>query len=414
MIARGFGALFGVLAQFVLARLLPLDQYGIYAFAMSWIGVLAIMSKLGSDTALLRFSSEYSSQQDWPRLRGVLRWATGTTLGVGALAGCLFALGTFIVFGADTPNLRTLTLYAAAAGVPFLALNQVQAAALRGFKQTGRGATLDVVLRPLLVIVLVTGVAGLAWLPMDAPHAMGLTVAALILTVLAGRLWIHRFGPVEMRSVAPAREGRSWLRISFPMLLMNGAAVVMANSSVIILGLFDSTASAGVYNVVARLTTLVSFGLLATNAIVAPMIAELYSHGRREDLQRIVRLGARLTFLFTLGATLFLFFFGHFALGLFGREYVVGFGAMMIVLVGQLANSLCGPTGYFMSMTGHQRQAAKILAVTAAANVALNIGLVPYYGIYGAAGATAFSMIAWNVVMLLYVRRKEGIRLSIV
>ena len=43
-----------------------------------------------------------------------------------------------------------------------------------------------------------------------------------------------------------------------------------------------------------------------------------------------------------------------------------------------------------------------IVAVTAALNVALNLLLIPSYGMAGAAAATAVTTAVWNLAMLVY------------
>jgi O-antigen/teichoic acid export membrane protein len=59
-----------------------------------------------------------------------------------------------------------------------------------------------------------------------------------------------------------------------------------------------------------------------------------------------------------------------------------------------------------MTMTGHQIQAAKILALTIVVNLVLNAFLIPAAGIIGAAIATTIATALWNFMMLAYVWRR--------
>ena len=92
--------------------------------------------------------------------------------------------------------------------------------------------------------------------------------------------------------------------------------------------------------------------------------------------------------------------------GFFGSEFKDGYYALLILSVGQLVNVLSGSVGYIMTMTGRQKQAAYVLAISAALNIVMNYMLIPHFGIEGAAIATAVSLMLWNIALILYIRKK--------
>jgi O-antigen/teichoic acid export membrane protein len=61
-------------------------------------------------------------------------------------------------------------------------------------------------------------------------------------------------------------------------------------------------------------------------------------------------------------------------------------------------------------MTGHERDAAFGITVGATANVILNALLIPRWGMEGAAIATGFSLLLWNVILVVRTRQRLGIR----
>jgi O-antigen/teichoic acid export membrane protein len=65
--------------------------------------------------------------------------------------------------------------------------------------------------------------------------------------------------------------------------------------------------------------------------------------------------------------------------------------------------------GFLASMTGHQRQSAIGLAVAVVLNALLNLWLIPAYGIVGAAAASALSLGAWQIAMVVLIRRAVGV-----
>ena len=77
--------------------------------------------------------------------------------------------------------------------------------------------------------------------------------------------------------------------------------------------------------------------------------------------------------------------------------------------VGQVVNALCGPVMYLLNMTGHERQAQRIVWIAAMGNLVMNVWAIPRFGIEGAAVATAFSMGLWNVAAAVAVKRLLGL-----
>lgn len=149
--------------------------------------------------------------------------------------------------------------------------------------------------------------------------------------------------------------------------------------------------------------------MIAVETIAAPLIAELYSTGKQEQLQRIVTLSTRLASLFSIIAALLLVVFGDTVLGIYGDQFVQGYNALLILIAGQIINAFSGSSGLVLVMTGHQKSAARIAGVSTLANILLNLALIPRYGITGAAIATSASIALWNLWMLYDVKRRLGI-----
>src|ERR1700682_5060841 len=62
-------------SQLIIARIVGVDIYGMYAYVFAWIVVLAYFSTLGFDVGLLRFVPAYEAERAWPLLKGVIQYA---------------------------------------------------------------------------------------------------------------------------------------------------------------------------------------------------------------------------------------------------------------------------------------------------------------------------------------------------
>src|SRR5215469_3848265 len=62
-------------SQLLIARMIGVDSFGIYAYVTATMVVLAYLAALGFDVALLRFVPVYEAQQRWDLLKGVISYA---------------------------------------------------------------------------------------------------------------------------------------------------------------------------------------------------------------------------------------------------------------------------------------------------------------------------------------------------
>lgn len=405
------GAALALAAQLALARLLGVGQYGLYAYALAWITLLATPCRLGLQTGLIRFAAAYRAQADWPALRGLARRAFQLVTAAAALAALALAAGALLL-RARLPEDQVRTFLVAAVALVPLALLGVTQGLLQGFRRPARALLPPRALVHGGTLVLALAVAATAGLE-RAPAAMALHLVAALGALALAAWWVRSSLRPDTAGAAPAYRTREWLRVSLPLLLVTGMHVLMRQVDTVMLGAIAGTDAAGLYYPVARISELASIGLLATNAIVAPMVSELHAADARARLQRLLTLAALATSAVTAALALAFWLAGEALLGLFGPAFTAGYPALMILLGGQVVNALCGPVGYVMTMTGHQDRAALVLAVTAVANLALNAALIPRFGLTGAAAATAISIAAWNLWLLVEVRRRHGLNPSV-
>ncbi len=392
-------------SQVLLARWLGAASFGDYAYASGWTQLLAVFGALGMSLCMLKFLPEYVAAHDWPHVKGVLRAFRLIALGVGGVLGGAVAL-TFAAVSPAHVNLAVLTV--GLVGVPFFALKNVQMDALRSLDDVTTAYGLPYIVQPMLLIV---GVGVLYTLRGSLTALQGvLVLLGALLIVSALQAWVlrRRIG-ARLRDVRPAYALRDWLRTALPLLVVDGATIAMSRVDLLIVGLTLSAAQTGVYAAVARAASLVSFVLYAVNAVTAPRIAPLYRAGDRAGLQRLVTLATALSLSLALGMALGMIAFAGPLLHLFGAEFVRGREALIILTLGHFANAASGPVNELLHLTVHQRASSVIALGGVVLSVALNMALIPRWGIEGAAVGTALAMVAQNVTLYVFVRRKLGI-----
>jgi O-antigen/teichoic acid export membrane protein len=393
-------------ATALLTRFLDVDEFGAYSYLVSAVLLAALPAKVGLPNVLVRFLTEYRVAGDEAGAVGLLQWGRRWMVGLG-LAGSLvvavwFALDDALIWG----------LVPALIVVPFLADSAARSGALRGLGRPLLGLAPDQVVRPLVHVLLVGGAllaaTVLAW-DVGVGEAAWLYATSFLVAWAAGAYWLRR---ATRPLVAQPRIDRSaWVAAALPTTLMNGMNLVNQHSDIVVLRQFASAADVGLYKVALSSVVLVSFGLQALNAVLAPRYGEAYGAGDVEGLTRLARLAlvGGLAVAAPIAAVCVLAP-GPLLATLFGEAYRSAGAILAVLAFGQLANALGGPCGMLMNMSGNEAAAARVVVVTSAANVVANIVVAPHFGALGCAVATSVSFVIWNVWMYTMVRHRLGVR----
>jgi O-antigen/teichoic acid export membrane protein len=185
--------------------------------------------------------------------------------------------------------------------------------------------------------------------------------------------------------------------------------ITYAQVDMLLLGALKDVEQAGIYAMAKWLSGVIGLVVTAVNAVLAPSAASLYTMGNIQGLQNTVTKSARALLFLSLPLTLFLIVFGTPVLQLAGKEFARGHFALVVLCIGQLVNAAMGSVGLLLMMTGHERDAAKGIGCGALANAILSVLLIPRFGLEGAAWAASLSLILWNVVLVVVVRRRLDI-----
>jgi O-antigen/teichoic acid export membrane protein len=394
------------LVNLLLARMLGLSGFGAYAYATTWASLLVVPAVLGLDLLLLREVAAKVTQARWDTLRGLLRFAylavAVASVGIAVVAG---VLGSIV---AGDPA-ASLVFWVAMAGVPLLALIRISQATMRGLHRVVAGQIPELAIKPGLDVVLIVAAFGVLGGGFDAAWAVGALVAASLVALAVGLVQVRRSLPPEI-DVVPARsEARAWIGSAGPLLLIGGIQIVNRQIDIILVGALIGLEAAGVYTIASRGAELISFVLFAVNANLAPRIASLHAAGAREELERAVVSGARSATVFSVPLALGFVLFGGWFLSLFGPGFSEGAVALAILAVARVVAAFLGSVSITLTMTGNERVTATGMGLAAVVNVALNLALIPLWGLAGAAVASSAGLVLWNVILAAMVQRRLGI-----
>jgi len=144
-------------------------------------------------------------------------------------------------------------------------------------------------------------------------------------------------------------------------------------------------------------------------AVVIKSIAQQHAAGRRDELTVLLRDASQWIFWPSLLAAAAVLALGWPLLWLFGESFTRGYPVMFILAAGLMLRAAMGPGEALLNMMGHQKLAMLNLLAASFLNIALNLLLIPPYGLYGAATATSLSISLQAMMLLLLARRRLGL-----
>lgn len=391
------------LTQVILAGLLGAETFGLYTLGMVIYQLVELFPRMGLETGAIRYVSLYYTSHDQKRLKGVLLQAVGLPF----ISGLMFGVGLFLasrpiaqLLFAQPALVPVLQIFAIA--LPFGASMMAGVFATTGFQIVTYKVVIWEILFPLLSLILSVVLIYAGWGLKGATMAWGLAlVATFILTLRV----LQRLCPELLKvKTHPIFESKQLLALSIPLSLGSFLWLIMLWTDILMLGYFRPPADVGIYRAASQTALLMTLFTRSLVTIFTPMIADFYSSGKLEELDKLFRVASRWSFSLTLPLFLIVAVAGKDILSVFGREFRIGWFPLVVLAAGQLARA--GPGGFAMhilSMSGHQYLKLVGDVVLAITNIGLNLFMIPRWGLMGAAVATGISILGVNLLRVCQV-----------
>lgn len=394
----------GFLLQIYLARILEINSYGIYVYVLAWLSILSLISRMGLDQASKKFIPKYISEKESPDLSEFLRFSTTRVSLVSLLLGGFVLI--YVGFGGIDLNYEEqITFFLGSFLLLLISQSTLISSFIESLKKISFPLSQTHIVRPLLLISGLYIISKFVKVEAFTALYINIVCTAFVLTLMI--FYLKRSLPIKHQP--RTKIDPNWTKVALPLFLTSGIHLLMTQTDIILLGFFLDKSSVGVYASASKITQLAVFGLTAVNVVVSPLISELYSKNKIKKLQEVVSSAAMITTVFTIPIVLVLAIFSKDLLILFGKDFVAGDSALKILLIGQTINSFTGSVAFLMTMTNYHNQSFYILLIASFFNITLNLVLIPFLGMEGAAISTAVTTIFWNITMYVYMKKKLNI-----
>ncbi|MGN3974598.1 oligosaccharide flippase family protein [Tsuneonella sp. SYSU-LHT278] len=387
------------------ARLLGAEGYGSVAWAMSLVSVVATVSLLGFGPLAVR---EIPARRAAGDTAGVAAFVIVSIAAVGILSSIAAACFVWLVARAswvaeDYHEILALCGLL----IPPLALIALLRGIAQGFGRVVLAQVPGDLVRPGILIAAMAGAiaTGTAFgpVPFIRTAIAGTWIAAIVLGCL---LWRAELSALP----APSRRGpgRSHVIAALPFLGLGLTGLLEAEVSTLMVGALAGPFETGIFQPVVRIAPLIMLPVQAALMQFAPLVAAHWQRGEVDAIRALTARFTALTAAMTAGAALSIALAGPLLLGVFGPDFVKGAHLLWIVAAAQIFNAACGPVGTLLIMSDRSGWALGGQLLGLALNVAIGIALIPVYGALGAALGMAGGIAAWNLVLVVLVRRRFG------
>ncbi len=405
-VIRIVSAAIAFISQVFLARWMGSFEYGI--FVLVWVTMVFAghVSCLGFHTSVIRFIPEYREKGMFAELRGVLITSRLFVLIASTLIAVIGGIGVYL-FSPEIESYYIVPFILGLICLPMIALSDVLQGLARAHSWAIFALSPTYLIRPVLILVFMGG-ALLAGYEARAETAIIAAILATYTTTIAQLAGVT--ARIDRRLPAGPRKTnfRMWFAVSLPIFLVESFFFLLTNADVLMVGFYMEPDDVAVYFATVKTLALVHFVYFAVKAGVAQRYAQ-FTHADPEKLAVFARETVSWTFWPSLFMALVVLALGKPMLMLFGPGFDAGYSLLFLLVFGVVARAAVGPCESLLTMSGNQNICAFVYALTLAFNVALSVVLIPELGLWGAAIATAASMIFEAAALCFTVWRKLGI-----
>ena len=401
------GTLIRTVYHIIIANLLGAASYGLYSLGLSVLNILVIISVFGLNMTVVKFIPEYNVRRDYEGIRGVVRFSLFFVGGISLFLSILmFIFSKEIAVMVFKKQDLTIIFKIFSISLTIKSLLILLTSIFRAFKRLKYSALISDVIQPLSAFIIFLILFYLKFGIYAAIYSYFFSVG---IAFIVGILLLNSKIDVKVFNSKARREGGRLLKFSLPIVFLYFMIRLLNRTDILIIGYFMQAKSVGIYAFCYRISYLLFLFWFSFNAIFSPVLSSLFTEGKIKEIDMIFKTVSRWVFTLTLPFAIFLIINADLILGLFKREFKEGVSVLIIFSIMWLLLSFSGSIGSVLIMVGEREKELYFTIPIVLVNIILNLLFIPVYGLKGAAFATMISILSFNFLKMVYIKKKIGI-----
>jgi O-antigen/teichoic acid export membrane protein len=407
LMTRGISS-FGTLAlTYLISTYYGIEELGVYSIVIGYVGLLAIISRLGLDVVTLKVSSILYQKKEKANFYSFIKYTYSLVglISIILMVFCYYFYEELAVFLGIEVHKYLFIYLLYFLPMTYLALHcsifkAMKLAWLYPLFELGSASFL------LAIVIFITAsVNSLINLNLLF-HIHG--VFFLILFAIGSGI-IYKACTINFNTVNITSQPinkKNFIK-SIPDFFILSVFAYMANTGIpIIVADMVTKENLGIFMVCFRLAILVNFLITIVNATTSPNLA---LHSFNYDLLQLKKciVKANKTLMIScLPVLLILFIFAKYILEIFGLGSELSITVLRILIFGQLINVLTGVVSSILNMAGGQKENRNITILSSILCVFLILLLTPNFGILGVATSLSIYWLFKNTLSAIVVNKK--------
>lgn len=197
------------------------------------------------------------------------------------------------------------------------------------------------------------------------------------------------------------------------LILLSYLQLLSNYTDVLFLSYFTSYEIVSSYKILTQFGSLLLIGLVAINQKIQPEARVLFRLNKITEIQALLKKSWLTINLFAVVLGIFLIiFFNDLIKIVFGEDFLIKDMEMTfrIYVLGIILNAFFGSGGMILNISGYERLTALSMFSSVLLNICLNLLLVPHYGMIGTAISFSASILLWNLIVSILVKRKLNLK----
>ena len=406
----------GLLTQILFGRLLGPENYGLFNLGLSLITMVGTLIPLGLSTGLTQYIPHNMAQKKYNNVNEAVNFSLRIPLLIGTLIACIFFIFSDQIAVNIFHNLKFgLVIKIFSIALPFWALHTLSGSLMQSFKKPKFYVCIENILMPVTQLLTFIIIYFVGYALFGA--IIGFILSASFASI--AYLYIYR---TKLRSLFQETTSsdninkttihKDLFSISLPLFLAGFTFLFMQYTDKILLGIYMSVTDVGIY---AAALSIASLMLVIYNAFsfnFRPVLAEYFALNDFNSMRQIYKTVTKWIFLITFPLLIYIVFFSKDILVLiYGNSFTSGYLVLAILAIGISLNGLTGLSGETLISMRLSKLNLFSEIVGSSSNVILNLMLIPFLGILGAALGTSLSLLFRNGASLFFVYKKLNVNI---
>lgn len=400
--------------RIIIARHYGPEVYGLFSLATVILGWFTAIAALGLSDGLVRYIPYYRGKKQTEKIRYILKRTLIILAVTSILAGILLFFASPFISNTIFHN-SSLIIYLRifAFLVPISVMANPLLAVLRAYEKINLYSFALNVSQNLgkVVFLLLLIVIGIKNDAVPLSYLLGVSSMLVISYYLCKKYLPEVFIAQHLKEKERRRLMGGLFSYSLPLMFYGIGASIFSWIDSISIGYYKTAVEVGIYNAAVPIAALISIVPEIFMQLFFPLINREFGRKNFKLINQLSKQVAKWVLAINIPVFIIIALFPGVALNvLFGSQYLGASIALVLLSISALVSSIFIISNQLLSMAGKSKMILTDILIAAAANLILNVWLVPMpsimgidnsSGINGAALATLMSVILFNALLFV-------------